>query len=107
MGAKTAFDASHSKVFKIVVLSCKMPNAAVDINFVQLRNHPISVHVGELLLAAARVDHTSRDDAALAIAQSTFKAMCEQRALEPPVRLETLAIVLAAVADISAHLVRD
>ena len=29
--------------------------------------------------------------------------MCEQRALEPPVRLET-AIVLAAVADISAHL---
>ena len=88
-------------------LTAKMPNAAVDINFVQLRNHPISVHVGELLLAAARVDHTSRDDAALAIAQSTFKAMCEQRALEPPVRLETLAIVLAAVADISAHLVRD
>lgn len=88
-------------------LTAKMQNAAVDINFVQLRNHPISVHVGELLLAAARVDHTSRDDAALAIAQSTFKAMCEQRALEPPVRLETLAIVLAAVADISAHLVRD
>ena len=35
-------------------LTAKMPNAAVDINFVQLRNHPISVHVGELLLAAAR-----------------------------------------------------
>merc|ERR1711881_272012 len=27
-------------------LTAKMPNAAVDINFVQLRNHPISVHVG-------------------------------------------------------------
>jgi len=88
-------------------LSAKMQGATSEITFVQLRNHPISTHVNDLLLAAARVEHTSRDDAALAIAQSTFKAMCEQRALEPPVRLETLAIVLASVADISAHLVRD
>jgi len=88
-------------------LTNKMQGAAADLSFGQLRNHPIAIHVGELLLAAARVERNSRDDAALAIAQSTFKAMCEQRALEPPVRLETLAIVLAAVADISAHLVRD
>lgn len=88
-------------------LTNKMQGAASDVSFSQLRNHPIATHVGELLLAAARVERGSRDDAALAIAQSTFKAMCEQRALEPPVRLETLAIVLAAVADISAHLVRD
>jgi hypothetical protein len=89
-------------------LTTKMPGTAShDLSFHALRSHPVAAHVGDLLLAAARVERASRDDAALAIAQSTFKAMCEPRALEPPVRLETLAIVLAAVADISAHLVRD
>ena len=88
-------------------ISSTMQDTSGEISFAQLQNHPIASHVSELLLAAARVERNSRDDAALAIAQSTFKAMCEQRALEPPVRLETLAIVLASVADISAHLVRD
>lgn len=78
--------------------------AAEMVTFAQLRNHAIAAHVGELLLASARVERGSRDDAALAIAQSTFKAMCEPRALEPPVRLETLAIILAATADISQTL---
>mmetsp|Transcript_5766 Transcript_5766/g.17008 ORF Transcript_5766/g.17008 Transcript_5766/m.17008 type:complete len:1878 (-) Transcript_5766:275-5908(-) len=104
-------DAYRSATAKLdaefATLTNKMQGVATDVSFAQLRNHPIAVHVGELLLAAARVERPSRDDAALAIAQSTFKAMCEHRALEPPVRLETLAIVLAAVADISAHLVRD
>lgn len=78
--------------------------AAELVTFAQLRNHAIAAHVGELLLASSRVERGSRDDAALAIAQSTFKAMCEPRALEPPVRLETLAIILAATADISQGL---
>jgi CCR4-NOT transcription complex subunit 1 len=104
-------DAYRSATAKLdaefAALTNKMQGVAAEVSFAQLRNHPVAVHVGELLLAAARVERPSRDDAALAIAQSTFKAMCEHRALEPPVRLETLAIVLAAVADISAHLVRD
>uniref|UniRef100_A0A7S3NMR3 CCR4-Not complex component Not1 C-terminal domain-containing protein n=1 Tax=Aureoumbra lagunensis TaxID=44058 RepID=A0A7S3NMR3_9STRA len=85
-------------------LEAQLGKDAENVSFAQLRNHVIVVHVGEILVASARVERGSRDDAAMIIAQSTFKAMCEPRALEPPVRLETLAIVLAATAHISQSL---
>ncbi|KAJ1462545.1 CCR4-Not complex component, Not1-domain-containing protein [Pelagophyceae sp. CCMP2097] len=99
------YRAATAKLDAEFVALARQPNAEL-LAFSQLRNHAVFRHVNELLLAAARVEKSSRDDAALAIAQSTFKAMCSKSALEPPVRLETLAIVLAASAD-TAPLVRD
>ena len=63
-------DAYRSATAKLdaefAALTNKMQGVAAEVSFAQLRNHPVAVHVGELLLAAARVERPSRDDAALA-----------------------------------------